>query len=124
MSPDAQRIAIAEACGWKPEIRKMYGGEKNVKGWGFNTHLGLGDKDRAFTQFPQTFPDYLADLNAIIPAITKLPASERDTYQNWLSRIVEREHRMATITWLLIHADAAQRAEALLRTIHLWDDSK
>lgn len=34
--------------GWKAETVKRYGGEDNVKGFGFNSHLGFGHIDRKF----------------------------------------------------------------------------
>lgn len=65
MTDDELRIKVAELCGWSRETRKMYGGEKNVKGWGTNRHLGLGDRERDFTTSPYRFPDYCNDLNAM-----------------------------------------------------------
>src|SRR5580700_8607024 len=72
MTSQEKNIAIAEFCGWIPETRKMYGGEKNVKGWGKNQHLSLGDKDRAFTSYPEAFPNYVGSLDAMHEAIVKL----------------------------------------------------
>lgn len=43
--------------GWKPETRKMYAGENNVKGFGLNQHLGRGDCERKFIN------DYLFPLD-------------------------------------------------------------
>ncbi len=55
MTPEAQRIAIAEACGWKygDTTVTAFGAEVPLKGWG--KFFGHG-------QFP---PDYLNDLNAM-----------------------------------------------------------
>jgi len=69
-----------------------------------------------------TIPNYCGDLNAMRKARSKIPATQRDLYMNWLSRIVEREHRMATIGWLVLDATAIQHAEALLRTFGKWSD--
>ena len=50
MNPEAQRIAIAEACGWKDITRGSYDGSL------FGRHK---------TQQLEIIPDYLADLNAM-----------------------------------------------------------
>lgn len=62
-------------------------------------------------------PDYCNNLNACMKVVRGIPATSRDTYQAYLSRIVEREHRMATVGWLCITAEACQHAEALLLTL-------
>jgi hypothetical protein len=73
MTPEEKQIAIGQICGWTPEVRKMYGGEKNVKGWGFNAHLDLGDRDRRFTTNPSSFTDYLNSLDAMAEARKSIP---------------------------------------------------
>ncbi len=64
MKNDDIKIAIALCVGWKPETRRKYAGLPNVKGWGFNTHLGLGAADRQFITHPGLLPEYTSDLNA------------------------------------------------------------
>jgi hypothetical protein len=56
MSPQAQRIAIAEACGWKDEIVKAFHG----------------------------LPDYLNDLNAMHEATHSLKKDQLRWYRNRL----------------------------------------
>ncbi len=106
MSPDEQRIAIAEACGWKrhrsPRIR---GGWKRPDGsdysWGENV-----------------IPNYLKDLNAMHEAEKALTAPQQDDYYDALTDVITHGNFFADI-----HATAAQRAEAFLRTIGKWTDS-
>ncbi len=132
MTPEAQRIAIAEACGWKPETRKMYAGCPNVEGWGKNQHLGIGDKDRDFTTMWQRLPDYLNDLNAIHEAEKTIIQGPRDDYASYLVGVVcgdikysfGPDGELEGNNFDTFTATAAQRAEAFLHAIHKWDDSK
>jgi hypothetical protein len=81
MSPEAQRIAIAEACGWT-------------------------------RYFPEsTLPDYLSDLNAMHEAEKVLTPEQGWEYAQNL--VVDGGRG-----WF---ATAAQRAEAFLRTLNLWE---
>lgn len=68
-------------------------------------------------------PNYCGDLNAMNQSERCLPATERDVYQDWLARVVDRERRMATVTWLCINSTARQRAEAFLRTLGKWQEA-
>ena len=108
MSPEARRIAIAEACpksfwiyksSFTPNVRLYYMGE----------HPSAGDHEC----------DPLRDLNACHHMEKAFKDDEVlwHTYATHLQRIVE-PHRH------VLHATAAQRAEAFLRTLNLWDDSK
>jgi hypothetical protein len=117
VKPEAQRIAIAEWLGWKPVTIKLYGGEKNVKGWELNQHLSKGDKDRKFTCHVETFPDYCNDLNAMWQVEETLTPEQTHTMNELLFLEVVP---MTVKTW---HATAAQRAEALLRTIGKWQEA-
>lgn len=66
--------------------------------------------------------NYCGDLNAMRKARSRIPVALRDLYMNWISRIVERERRMATINWLVLDATAIQHAEAFLRTLGKWKE--
>lgn len=66
LSPEELRVECALSLGWKPEVRKMYAGTKNVKGWGFNTHLSLGSPDREFNSYWQEFPKWEEDANTAL----------------------------------------------------------
>jgi hypothetical protein len=96
MNQEKQRIAIAEACGWKPNPFQM---------------------DMRGQVFPQSPPDYLHDLNAMAKAEKVLILDcEWSTYLDRLSVIVAEGS--------LVHATSAQRAEAFLRTIGKWEDDE
>lgn len=127
-----QRIAVAKACGWKP----LHIGEEDLDTaiW-FNFKGGRARKllGRTITdQMRKGLPDYLNDLNAIVEATTTLftcPSQQLLFYQTLihiLDRNPDDSHRFgACLYWEIINATAAQRVEALLRTLNLWeDDSK
>lgn len=102
MTPEQQRIAIAEACGWSYEKNETYA------------------PDGAFwwSKNPE-FPDYLNDLNAMHEAENVLTGyPQRVTYYETLSKIV------GYLTFEFAHATAAQRAEAFLRTIGKWTNNQ
>ena len=105
MNPEQQRVAIAEACG------------KWHSGW---PHEYMSQADRL-----RHIPDYLNDLNAMHEAEKVLGACW-PTYCEHLLEIVEPEPRTLEIChrWNLLHATATQRAEAFLRTIGKWEESK
>ena len=94
MKPEQQRIAIAEACGWKPDKR------------------GLGWLSPHGYYAPE--PDYLNDLNAMHEAEKVLNQEQKEDYffiifnfyGNWPKAI---------------QATAAQRARAFLRVIEKWE---
>lgn len=96
MSPEAQRAAIAKACGWK-ESESIHFAWSRPDGRGWNGDL----------------PDYLNDLNAMHEAEKKLTSKERYDYQVYLCRV-------HSIGFDAICATAAQRAEAFLKTLGLW----
>jgi len=105
MSPEAQRIAIAEACGLSP--RKSWGGV-------IIDRLGY------------SIPDYLNDLNAMHDAIMSLDLGWRVEFKYKLELVVtpilnEMLGRCVPSTDALINATAAQRAEAFLRTLGKWE---
>lgn len=108
MTPEKQRIAIAEACGWaRPEWK--YGQYE------WNNPQGVNVPS-------SQFPDYLNDLNAMHEAEKVLrkvmKPSDTDTI------IGNRMRDYAERLGYAIDATAAQRAEAFLRTLSLWEDDK
>ena len=98
MSPEAQRIAIAEACGIVSKDK-----------WGslYKTPRGI----------LRDCPDYPTDLNAMHEAEKVLTLPERRKYRKTLLGHCEPAS-------IAIHATAAQRAEAFLRTLGKWEDAK
>jgi hypothetical protein len=119
MTPEQQRIAIAEHCGWTetteyshlhpyltPEaVSRMVWLDRNGQRAGI-----LGDP-----------PDYLNDLNAMHEA-EKTMTDEQfwPDYYDHLAGITTR-HRYGQRP--IICATAAQRAEAFLRTVGKWQEA-
>ena len=128
MTPEEQRIAIAEACGF-------------VKVPCPNSSLA---GNAPFHPQPKTFwaesywgkdvvgvPDYLNDLNAmheaekILRGPTDDEESERSRYsENIILAVANGQEVVDVWYWEHITATAAQRAEAFLRTIGKWVDTK
>lgn len=108
MKPEAQRIAIAQACGWK-KVR-------------------INDRGEQVWEAPPSggrFPDYLNDLNAMNEAEEHIPTHKIGEYMQELGFLINGS-RIPPILWGSLyhyaHATAAQRAEALLKTIGKWVD--
>lgn len=106
MTAEAQRIAIAEVCGWL------------VTDDGSNNYKIMGSRHGWKQGFkPEPIPDYLNDLNACHEFEKKLIGlgpPVMDTYELFLLAICTRAgHR-------IFRATAAQRCEAFLKTINKW----
>ena len=101
MTPEEQRIKIAEACGWKLEFVAVPDGDE-------------GDVWTKPDGFCGDLPDYLNDLNAMHEAEKLLKPMQWIAYGRKLQALCDE-----SITWP-IHATATQRAEALLKTLKLW----
>jgi len=128
MSPKAQRLAIAEACGF--------------------THIATNQKEhvdiesRSVTVWEQLeglregkvhrVPDYLNDLNAIVAAVKGLGSDQEIAYVSALHDVVfgyPNSYDDEPSVWhsdifRLSHATAAQRAEAFLRTLGKWSENR
>jgi hypothetical protein len=132
MNAESQRIAIAEACGWTccgnvpGSIPHGLAPYRNVSQ--FST-----DEILVGSVPIETLPDYLNDLNAIHEAETILDGGSVDERSLWLDYLAiacncpktqnAAELRFET-NYLVARATAAQRAEAFLRAIGKWGDSK
>jgi len=108
MTPEAQRIAIAETCGWRlvedhPDYAPYW---EDPKG-----------NMVAVSNYGHRFPDYLNDLNAMHEAEKTLKSILAASYARMLTSIAWESEQpvFAPMT-----ATAAQRAEAFLRTLNLW----
>jgi len=127
MTPEAQRIAIAKACGWD-DIRI------NVD-WLPEETSGLlsiphptkpGCFKRCINR--RKIPDYPNDLNAMHEAEKTLTPDQQDKYQNGLGSLVAGATFEAYNHWsnvgcvFVAHASASQRAEAFLKTLGLWTE--
>ena len=120
MNTHKQRIAIAEACGWK-DIKDTNHEDVDIESRSIIYWSGLTGVPPEFIHYENRIkiPDYLVDLNAMHEAETVLNYNQMNRYQNIeLSRFVR-----AGTTWIC-RATAAQRAEAFLRTLGKWEDDK
>jgi hypothetical protein len=105
MTPEQQRIAIAEACGWT-EIEPCtccYGVSRGYQ------PIPAAHKKHV--------PDYLNDLNDMHEAEKVLTSEQVTSYVDSLESMNERWSTPAFAT-------ASQRAEAFLRTIGKWQEAK
>lgn len=109
MTPEQQRRAIAEWMGWKQSPI---------------AHLHFWNDETQ--EATMVIPNYYGDLNAIATAERRLDHSQWNTYVTNLDMVcVPLDDRVITHSLAVICATAAQRAEALLRTIGKWkEDAK
>lgn len=131
MTPEAQRIAIATACGWQCVHLESYSDGSGNFDYG---PRGMPPKHN----LRRELPDYLSDLNAMHEAEKVLTEVQQvrfvfellrwrwvgdclwsDKYEGWSEELKKFPLRwyVATTT-----ATAAQRAEAFLRVIGKWTD--
>lgn len=111
MSQEEQRIAIAEACGWK-----CNGHADQIAatvGWEFACQFVIAPEGKLVTH--NSIPDYLNDLNAMHEAENSLTTAQMTTMSQYL-------YRRLGMLWGF--ATASQRAEAFLRTIGKWKEAK
>ena len=122
MNPEAQRIAIAEACGWIREYA-------DVQTWDASLFRYKPVKTLLFRRegncvLTENLPDYIADLNAMNQA------EETLTDEQWISYLIKLlqaardgsfviEKNMKTVA----HATATQRVEAFIRTLGKWEEA-
>lgn len=118
MTPEAQRIAISEACGWSEIGICVYGDDKGQP---------KGKRD-----FPWRvrLPDYLHSLDAMHEAEKMLTTWElRSKYVNYLDTVIPESglcfaEDEAAVRYFnafqAVHATAADKAVAFLRTLNLW----
>ena len=102
MTPEQQRTAIAEACGWKT-------GYRDPEAW-------------------HPLPDYLNDLNAMHDAVSIFDYDQADEFEDHLCDICKRlndeKENPAPWRFAVVNATASQRAKAFLRTIGKWKGAK
>ena len=116
MTKEEQRIAIAEACGWKrSDLRPSWCHPDNWSMAKNGSYEVWVSRDK--------LPDYLNDLNAMHEAEGVL-GPKWVSYCEQLLKIAEPEPRTLEVChyWNLLHATSAQRAEAFLRTIGKWKE--
>lgn len=129
MTPEAQRIAIAEACGWK--WFKLHPQSDGQHRYRLLLHPDLVASIESYQPADMTkpvcnlfylwseglIPDYLNSLDAMHEAEKVLTPGQKMTYRRWISggNCMFHEHAER-----VCHATAAQRAEAFLRTLSLY----
>ena len=112
MTPEQQRIAIAEAFGLTNVAPMIV---KNVKYEGDDITVGIWSDDG-------WVPQYLIDLNAMNEA-EELFYAKSDTLEG-AERMRDYSRWLCNIAKYPLRAKAAQRAEAFLRTIGKWEESQ
>ena len=116
MNKEQQRIAIAKACGWTEISPRMT--------WGLPPNVEDDGTENCLKQIP----DYLNDLNAMREAEQTLWEKDwtsRHDFVDKLARIMSPTHGYHQQSGLdLLDATAAQRAEAFLRTLNLWQEGE
>ena len=116
MTPDQQRIAIATACGWQNVTPVVV---QNVKYQGDDRTVGISS-DSGW------IPDYLNDLNACHEMEKVLDYEQCEAFSNTVADIVQAANREKdyAFPWAFarIHATAAERCEAFLRVMGLWEE--
>lgn len=133
MTPERQRIAIAEACGyiWMTGLGSVTTHHfANYKPGDIDELLSKGrfklgrhgearDED---TYGLNLVPNYLSDLNAMHKAEKTLTNEQSDTYFDNLCEIVSASLNPEAkgVQLYYHHATAPQRAEAFLRTLNLY----
>jgi hypothetical protein len=107
MTPEQQRIAIAEACGWTFIERLAL------------TGIPKGSRGNADAR---VIPDYLNDLNAMNEVEQNLGGMDKAEFAVQLCRVVGKDwpSGIGGGSFAHVHATAAQRAEAFLRTLNLY----
>ena len=115
MNPEAQRIAIAEACGWTKIRQRAYVATQTDEP--FHEPSGLVGV-RYARNIEVLVPYYLTDLNAMHEAEKVLTDEQRRLYAAFLASKFNGWSMFAL--GKLLCATAAQRAEAFLRTIGKW----
>ena len=125
MTPELQRIKIAEACGWR-EVTKSgpFSGQiQGITPSADNARPAQALDDRDGRQW-YWVPNYLHDLNAMHEAELALLRTD-DLMATWIHtlRSICSEFGDSQIgNALAARATAAQRAEAFLRTLDLWEE--
>jgi len=117
MKPELQQEAIAKYCG----CRKIHGAEIYQWSWMSSDDIGANE-----------LPDYLNDLNAMHEAEKVLKEPEQqEAFSRCLFGVLDGAWVFKDTVpdnWYRvfdnIHATAAQRAEAFIRTLGIWVEEK
>ena len=110
MKPEAQRIAIAEVCGWTYVRSVVDRNPDNDR----MSYLAGSLRNNKWDEWE--VPDYLNDLNAMHEAQKTLTYAQQGEMSLWITRMTCDGYGPQ------LFATAAQRAEAFLRTIGKWEE--
>jgi hypothetical protein len=112
MTNEQINIAIAEVCGWT-SIRY-----NSIHGKWMGTQP-QEDRDAYH------LPDYCNDLNAMHEAENHLPSDKKEDYWYQLYENCRRSvFSRVEDNYKMLHATAAQRARAFLKTINKWEGAE
>ncbi len=119
MTKEEQRIAIAKACGW---TAIQQGNTAH-----FQRMLGVSPANKGRTSdgglILHEIPNYLNDLNAMRDAEKVLATEQHEQFRDLLFGLtMVYDHDCELNHRAYISATAAQRAEALLKTLNLWKE--
>jgi hypothetical protein len=115
VNPEAQRIAIAEACGWT-----------EISDWGAG---GINGKHPT-EPWVEVIPDYLKDLNAMLDALITMSDDQWARYVKILSGETAEESLLPTYYWQLedvldiLQATNSTQAQAFLIAIDKWKEAR
>lgn len=130
MTPESQRLALAKWAGWKFIEHRIGSDIVDVASFPWACLSGMNPKDDTM----DGLPDYLHDLNAVAQLEERLDAKEARVFgeqlckvmtphsANWGFILYSKYPWTGFDVYTLAHATAAQRCEALLRTLGLWEN--
>ena len=127
MTPEQRRIAITKACGWQMIQRPLTDQDGEIPGhveirW---FHPKIHTSVYPLYALPQNPPDYLNDLNAMHEAEKVLTNAQHETFSAVLLNLVcsTDNDQYPSLNYpnfgKVLHATAAQRAEAFLLTLNI-----
>jgi hypothetical protein len=119
MTPEQQRIKIAETCGWKRVTDGQYESWVSPEGYEYQVMFGW----QTYKDGTDILPDYLNDLNAMHEAVRKLTDSQRTEFRQNLTKVWTARYNATRGLFPnhddSVNAPAKQRAEAFLS---LWEE--
>ena len=114
MTNEQINIAIAEACGIVGPFENRWIRGYEMEGGDAYGLTGFKKDELVFVA------DYFNDLNAMHKAEEVMTEMQRCDYSEHLYELA-RNHQEKTGKWRFVSMNAAQRAEAFLRTIGKWE---
>ena len=128
MTQQEQRSAIAQACGWSLRTVANYWDCGIYRPDGSRSLVTYSDGDQDHNRTwadcvrDKHFPDYLNDLNEMHEAENNLEKMNKAEFAVQLCRVAGKDwpNGIGGGSFIHIHATAAQRAEAFLKTLNLW----